>query len=43
MVAHSGFITAARKVEPGLWTSPHQRELVSEVGLEETHEEDQDE
>jgi tRNA (adenine57-N1/adenine58-N1)-methyltransferase len=43
MVAHSGFITVARKVEPGLWTSPRQPGFVSETGLEETHEEDQDE
>jgi tRNA (adenine57-N1/adenine58-N1)-methyltransferase len=43
MVAHSGFITVARKVEPGLWTSLRQPGLVSETGLEETHEEDQDE
>jgi hypothetical protein len=43
MVAHSGFITVARKVEPGLWTSLRQPELVSETGLEETYEKDQGE
>jgi tRNA (adenine57-N1/adenine58-N1)-methyltransferase len=43
MVAHSGFITVARKVELGLWTSLRQPEVVSETGLEETQEEDQDE
>src|SRR5574337_532815 len=42
MVAHSGFITVARKVEPGLWTSTHSRDLASEAGLEENQEEDQD-
>lgn len=43
MVAHSGFITVARKVEPGLWRSTHPRDLSSEMGLGENHEEDQDE
>jgi tRNA (adenine57-N1/adenine58-N1)-methyltransferase catalytic subunit len=43
MVAHSGFITVARKVEPGLWTSAHISDLASETGLEENHEEEQDE
>lgn len=42
MVAHSGFITVARKVEPGLWTLTHSRDLASEAGLEENQEEDQD-
>lgn len=42
MVAHSGFITVARKVEPGLWTSTHPHDLTSETGLEEHSEEDQD-
>ena len=43
MVAHSGFITMARKVEPGFRTSTHPRDLTSEAGPEEDHEEDQDE
>lgn len=42
MVAHSGFITVARKVEPGLWTSTHPCDLTSERGLEGNPEEDQD-
>jgi tRNA (adenine57-N1/adenine58-N1)-methyltransferase len=43
MVAHSGFITVARKVEPGLRTSAHISDLASETGLEESPEEEQDE
>ena len=43
MVAHSGFITMARKVEPGFRTSTHPRDLPSEAGPEEDHGEDQDE
>ena len=43
MVAHSGFITMARKVEPGFRTSTHPRDLTSEAGPEEDHGEDQDE
>ena len=43
LVAHSGFITMARKVEPGFRTSTHPRDLTSETGPEEDHEEDQDE
>src|SRR5574341_619622 len=42
MVAHSGFITVARKVEPGLWTSAHASSQASEDDLEQNHEEDQD-
>src|SRR5215467_6098076 len=43
MVAHSGFITMARKVEPGFWTSTQPRDLTWEPRLEEDYEEDQDE
>jgi tRNA (adenine57-N1/adenine58-N1)-methyltransferase len=43
MVAHSGFITMARKVEPGFPTLTHPRDLTSEARPEEDHEEDQDE
>lgn len=42
MVAHSGFITVARKVEPGLWTSGHASKPDSETDLEQNHQEDQD-
>jgi tRNA (adenine57-N1/adenine58-N1)-methyltransferase len=42
MVAHSGFITVARKVEPGLWGSAHQDSSPSETDLEQTSGEDQD-
>ncbi len=31
MVAHSGFITVARKIESGLWSAVHAGELVSET------------
>jgi tRNA (adenine57-N1/adenine58-N1)-methyltransferase catalytic subunit len=43
MVAHSGFITVARKVEPGLWTSTHPPGVTLETGPEVNPEEDQDE
>jgi hypothetical protein len=42
MVAHSGFITVARKVEPGLWGSAHADSPTSETDLEQTYREDQD-
>jgi tRNA (adenine57-N1/adenine58-N1)-methyltransferase catalytic subunit len=42
MVAHSGFITVARKVEPGLWGSAHEDSPPSETDLEQTSGEDQD-
>jgi tRNA (adenine57-N1/adenine58-N1)-methyltransferase len=42
MVAHSGFITVVRKVEPGLWTSAPASSQASEADLEQNHEEDQD-
>lgn len=32
MVAHSGFITVARKVEPGLWTAHSRDEALESVG-----------
>lgn len=43
MVAHSGFITVARKVEPGLWTSTRPPGVTLETGPEVNPEEDQDE
>jgi tRNA (adenine57-N1/adenine58-N1)-methyltransferase catalytic subunit len=42
MVAHSGFITVARKVEPGLWASAHADSPTSETDLEQNYGEDQD-
>ncbi len=42
MVAHSGFITVARKVEPGVWTSGRASNPDSETDLEQNDEEDQD-
>ena len=43
MVAHSGFITVARKVEPGLWAPIPSGDPPSETALEENQERDQGE
>jgi tRNA (adenine57-N1/adenine58-N1)-methyltransferase len=41
MVAHSGFITVARKVEPGLWTPGQAMENTDETDSREPRREDQ--